>query len=99
MSRGRMRGRLIAGLHAALLLFVAYPARAHRCTGDCDFDDQVRVSELVVGLRIALGEAPVSACPQIDADASGSASIDELMVAVNNAFDYCGHLLPPTPRR
>lgn len=70
-------------------------AIAHRCTGDCNGDDRVTVSELVVGLSIALAEAKLSACPEFDVDRDGGVSINELRVAVNNAFTYCGHLAPP----
>jgi hypothetical protein len=89
---------LIPFFLGVLILLPVPRALAHRCTGDCDFDDQVKVSELVVGLRIAVGELPLDACPQLDPDGSGTVSINELLVAVNNAFTYCGHLFPPTPR-
>ncbi len=77
-------------------LVVLLPASslAHGCTGDCDGDDVDKVSELVRSVRIALAQASLSTCPQIDADRDGGASINELLVAVNNAFTLCGHAVP-----
>ena len=73
------------------------PASGHRCTGDCDGSDTITVNELVVGVRIALGQLPLDVCPQFDADLDNRVSIDELLVALNNVFSYCGHGSPPTP--
>ncbi len=69
-------------------------AQAHRCTGDCDGSDTVSVGELVTGVRIALERAPLFTCLSFDADIDRRVSIDELLVAVNNAFSFCGHGSP-----
>jgi hypothetical protein len=81
----------------AATMLAAPPATAHRCTGDCDASDTIAVSELVVGVRIALGQIALDICPPFDADLNNRISINELQVAVNNVFSYCGHGSPPTP--
>ena len=62
-------------------------AAAAACTGDCDGDGAVTVDELLVGVNIALGNAPVSACPSFDSNGDGSVTIDEILTAVNNALE------------
>ncbi len=81
-----------------VLVLVAGNAYAHGCTGDCDGSDTVSINELVNGVRIALDEVTLDTCFAFDPSADGRVSIDELQVAVNNAFSYCGHGSPPTPR-
>ena len=53
--------------------------------GDCDGDGRVTIDELILGVNIALGAQPVTACPAFDTDFSGNVSIDELIAAVNVA--------------
>ena len=66
------------------------PSRAPAaCRGDCDADDAVTVAELVRAVTIALGQQPPAACPGLDANASGTVSIDELIVAIGNALIGC----------
>jgi hypothetical protein len=59
------------------------------CVGDCDASGEVGINELIVGVNIALGGAPVSACAALDSDASGTVEISELIAAVNNALSGC----------
>lgn len=59
------------------------------CVGDCDGDGEVTVSDLIVGVNIALGNQPVSACPAFDPSGDGMVSIGELIQGVNNALDGC----------
>ncbi len=54
--------------------------------GDCNFDEQVAVNELVLGVSIALGQTPMSSCPRFDGNGSGTVTIDELLVGVNAAI-------------
>lgn len=66
------------------------PSRAPgSCRGDCNGDAAVTVEELVRAVNIALGQQPLDACAVLDADGSGSVSIDELIVAVGNALIGC----------
>ena len=72
-------------LLAALLFLGAGPAAA--CTGDCDGDGQVSVAELVRGVGIALGSAPLSGCAAADRDGDGQVRIEELVAALDGALD------------
>lgn len=82
------------------LLFVALlamPAAAQSCPGDCNGDGEVRVDEMIAGVRIALGEAAVATCPAFDANTDGTLSIDELVRAVTNLLNGCPAVTPATP--
>lgn len=68
------------------VLYPALPAAA--CPGDCDGDGAVTVDELVTGIAIALGTAPLDACRTLDPDADG-VSIHDLLRAVAAALDGC----------
>ncbi len=54
--------------------------------GDCNGDGHVAVNELVLGVGIALGSLPASACPAFDLDGNGTVDIGELIAAVNDAL-------------
>ncbi len=59
------------------------------CYGDCNGDDTVAINELIISVRIALGEASVDSCSLIDDNGDGQASINELVRAVNRALLGC----------
>ena len=48
------------------------------------------VNELVRGVRIALDQARLDGCSAFDVDRDGTVGIDELIVAVENAFCCTG---------
>lgn len=79
---------LLALLGAALLPLRTLPARAD-CAGDCNGDGQVRVDELVRGVRIALELEALAACAGFDSDRDGSISVAELVAAVGVALGGC----------
>lgn len=58
------------------------PARV----GDCNRDGQVVIAELIRGVNIALGTAPVSECLPFDRTADGKVTVDELVRGVGNAL-------------
>jgi len=60
------------------------------CVGDCNGDGMVAINELIIGVNIALGSAPLSMCPSFDANGDGMVGINELITAVNNALNGCG---------
>jgi hypothetical protein len=62
---------------------------APACPGDCNGDGQVSVDEIVTGVGIALGNAPLSVCPAFDLNHDGSVSVDEIIAAVNAALNRC----------
>ena len=70
-------------------LLASAPAQAQQCVGDCNGDGMVAINELITGVNIALGSAPVSSCPAIDANGDGEVTINELIAAVNNALGGC----------
>jgi len=57
--------------------------------GDCDNGGTVSINELVLGVSIALGGAPLDACPAFDQDGSGQVEINELVAATRNALAGC----------
>ena len=59
------------------------------CVGDCDQDGAATVDELLTGVRISLGLAPLDECAKVDANEDGQCKINELVRAVNNALYGC----------
>jgi RHS repeat-associated protein len=87
---------LVAGVVAFGLLLTPASSVAV-CVGDCDNNKKVIVDELVKGATIALGEAALDACPQFDRNDDRVVTVDELVVAVNNALHGCPVEATPTP--
>ncbi len=67
------------------------PTRAAGCTGDCDGDGMVTISELVTGVRIALQLAEPDDCPSVDANGDGTVTVNELIQAVLAALLGCSN--------
>ena len=59
------------------------------CVGDCSNDGTVSIDELVTGVNIALGNAPVASCPAFDGQGDDTVTITDLVTAVNNALNGC----------
>lgn len=59
------------------------------CPGDCNGNGQVSINELIIGVNIALGNAPIADCPAFDANGSGDVGINELIQAVLSALNGC----------
>lgn len=59
------------------------------CLGDCGGDFEVTVDEVITGVNIALGLAPLGNCPVFDADGDQQVTVDELIRAVINALNGC----------
>jgi hypothetical protein len=69
----------------------AYEADAsppQTCTGDCDGSGMVDISDLILGVNIALGLESVVACPAF-ANAQGMVDIVQLIKGVSNALNGC----------
>jgi hypothetical protein len=58
------------------------------CAGDCDGDGLVTVDELVLAVRLALGDG-LGTCTSLDVDGQAGVTVDELVAAVRNALDGC----------
>ncbi len=65
------------------------PALGQVCVGDCNSDGVVTISELIVGINMALGTVSPSHCSSFDTDKDGIITISELITAVNNALNGC----------
>lgn len=59
------------------------------CVGDCSGNGSVSIDELVRGVNIALGRAPLAECPVFDRDGNGMVSVAELVRGVNSAVRGC----------
>ena len=68
-----------------------------RCSGDCDNDKSVGISELVTMVNIALGRASLGVCSNGDSDGDGEIQINELVLAVRHALDGCFGDIQPKP--
>jgi subtilisin family serine protease len=53
---------------------------------DCNRNGRVTIDELIVGVRIALGQAALDACPAADSNDDGTVGIDDLVRAVRVAL-------------
>lgn len=65
------------------------PTPQPNCPGDCDGDGSVTVDELLRGVNIALGQAPIGECPAFDADGDGEVRVDDLVAAITAALQGC----------
>jgi hypothetical protein len=65
------------------------------CAGDCSGDGSVDINELILLVKISLGDADVSQCPAGDVTGpepgvpDGQITVDELIRAVGNALNGC----------
>jgi hypothetical protein len=63
--------------------------------GDCNEDGTVVVSELIMGVQIALSRRSVEDCVAMDRSGDGNVTVDELLVAVQSTLGEA----TPTPTR
>jgi hypothetical protein len=84
-------GHRLACASLLLLLLAHWPGRAaaQACTGDCNGDEFVVVTELIRGVNIALGDLPLAQCTAFDQNGDGEVAINELVAAVNSALNGC----------
>jgi parallel beta-helix repeat protein len=71
------------GYHYALPPLGPIPARPKV---DCDGDGMVSVSDLILGVNVALGTARVDECPSFDRNADGVVTVDEIVKAIDQAL-------------
>lgn len=60
------------------------------CPGDCGYDREVTVNEIIVAVNQALGQAPLAACLTADGDGDGEVQVNEIVAAVNSSLAGCG---------
>lgn len=63
------------------------------CPGDCDGNGSVGISELIIGVNIALSGSGLDTCESLDLNGNLMVDINELVTAVNDALTGC----PATP--
>jgi sugar lactone lactonase YvrE len=85
MARLRFGG---AALIVTAALVVPHVVQA-ACCGDCNGDGEVMVDEVMRGVNIVLGSAPLDQCPEYDVTGTGDISVAELVRAVKAALHGC----------
>jgi hypothetical protein len=81
--------RTIGAFLLLLILAAGGPAATHAaCVGDCDGDGSVTIDELVRGVNIVLGSAPVGWCWAFDCG-GGDVTVDCLVRGVNAVLGGC----------
>jgi hypothetical protein len=78
----------LAALLLLLGLSTAQGAAAQTCIGDCGDLGRVRINDLILGVNIALGLQPPTACPAFQ-DAEGEVTIAQLIAGVVNSLNGC----------
>jgi para-nitrobenzyl esterase len=73
----------------ATVLLCQQTAAAQSCVGDCNADGAVTVDEVVIGVNIALGTAPLADCSAFDRDANTSVDVAEVVTGITNLLDGC----------
>ncbi len=94
-GKGDCMKKLFVTVAGAFLLAAPSAHAQEVCVGDCNADQSVGINELIMGVNIALGSTELSACPDFDADDSGTVEVSELIQAVNNALGSCDGDPPP----
>lgn len=59
------------------------------CIGDCNHSGEITVNELIAGVDIALGTAPLTTCPAFDCTSTGQVGVSCLIDAVDAALHGC----------
>jgi hypothetical protein len=67
----------------------ASPTETTGCVGDCSGDGNVTINELITLVKIALGSAPITACPVGDVNHDGLIEVNEIVIAVNHTLSGC----------
>ena len=86
---GRYGGTITVNSNAGNQVVTIDASFVPACVGDCDGNGTVAVNELILGVNIALGNAPAAQCAAFDPDATTTVSISELVQAVNAALNGC----------
>lgn len=84
--------RLLVGIALGVFSCAASSSAQSPCAGlvgDCNGDGSVRISELVLAVNIALGNAELATCPAADDQGDERVSVVELIRAVNDALEGC----------
>jgi hypothetical protein len=77
---------LLVALLAVTTLGSQRTAAQILCAGDCNYDTQVSVDELITLVNIALGNIHIGSCTPGDTNHDGTISISEIITSVNAAL-------------
>lgn len=85
-----MQNTIPAALFAGMLL-LASPSQGQQveCVGDCDQNGSVDVSEVVMGLSVALGSSLLEVCPTFDGNRTGEVDVSDLVGGVSALLNGC----------
>jgi hypothetical protein len=86
--------RWLAAALTAVLVGLCSAQVSAQCVGDCDGNGTVTVSEIIIGVDIALGTEDVTACGAF-ASGDGTVGITQLVQAVNNVLVGCPVVCQP----
>ena len=98
-GRDELTGDGLVDAYAALDALLAAPSPTPSVTptptttaqaprpSDCNGDRRVAIDELILGVRIALDQAPLTVCAAADRNSDGRVAIDELVLAVAAALE------------
>lgn len=84
-----MEGGKRLGLVLLAAILSSSDALGSMCAGDCDGDNTVAVDELILQVRIALGEDELDTCSAADENSSGVVEVNEIVGAVQRALTGC----------
>ncbi len=94
-GRGIWMGRVTAAIVALMLVSAgARPVQAQSCVADCDGDGTVAINEIISGVNILLGLAPLSQCSAADCNGNGVVSVNCLVQAVTATLEGCTPAVP-----
>lgn len=84
-----MRRMIAVGFWLGITLRAAHAGELPLCVGDCNGNGRVAVNEAIVGVNIALGNAPVDDCRSFDRNGDGLVGIAELIAAIGGILNGC----------
>ena len=76
-------------LAATATATVGVPPTPGPCVGDCNNNKIVAINELITGVNIALGSAPITQCSSFDTNGNSAVDINELIAGVNALLNGC----------
>jgi hypothetical protein len=79
---------VVGATSIAILAARAAPCRA-TCVGDCDGDGVVVITDLIRSVSVTLEASEIADCPAIDVNLDGRATIDEVILALDNNLGGC----------
>ena len=89
MSGMERIARWAVSMGIGMAVSALFAGSSSACCGDCNGDGRVLIPELIDGVQIALGTAPLAICASFDANSDQQVTIDELLLAVRAALEGC----------